>query len=335
MSIRNRLFIAFFILAVLPLLIVGSTSLRNMQGANNLIVDEGTQNMKNLGETSIRQKALDVAQQISLYLEAHPNLAQDPEKMMADQELAGLAVQPVGKTGYTALYTSKGITLFHSNPNLVNKDMHTFAATLPEFWAIFDKSLDGTVVGSYYVWKDADGVLRDKYMECVPVGGTEFRIAATTYIDEFYAPIRSTQQKADAIYVNTVIQSIAALVLVAALAVFVALWLSSNISKPIVELISASKAVEAEQFSSINLTDVEKREDELGGLARVFSKMIQQVEHREKNLKQEVHELQVQVKLYIKIDEERRERQVREITETEYFEVLKEKAGELRREKKK
>ena len=223
MTMRTRLFIAFFLLAVLPLLVTGWAGLRNMRSASRLIVDESAQNMKKLGETSIHQKALDVAQQISLYLEAHPDLALDPAKMMGDQKLAALAVQPVGKTGYTALYNSKGIVLFHSNPKLVGEDMHMFAATLPEFWAIFDKSLDGTIVGSYYVWKDADGTLRDKYMECVPVGETQFRIAATTYIDEFYAPIRATQQQANAIYNNTLTQWFGALVLAAALAVTVAL----------------------------------------------------------------------------------------------------------------
>ncbi len=333
MSIRVRLFLAFFFLTVLPLAVIGYNGLRAIGRVSELTVAESTQHMKELGETSIRQKALDVARQAQLYFEAHPELLSNPAQMMADKELAGIAVQPVGVTGYTALYDSKGITYFHSNPKLVGQDMHMFAATLPEFWAIFDASLDGTVVGSYYVWKDPDGSLRDKYMECVPVGGTQYRIAATTYIDEFYAPIRATEQKAQSIFEQTRLQTYALLTAVTGLALLVALWLSSYISRPVASLISASQSVEAGEFSSVNLRDVEKRKDELGGLARVFSRMAEQMRSREQNLKDEVQSLQTKIQLFIEIDLARKEGQVREITESEYFENLSRRVQDLRERK--
>jgi methyl-accepting chemotaxis protein len=333
MSIRTRLFLAFFFLTVVPLAVIGYNGLRGIGRVSELTVAESTQQMKELGQTSIRQRALDVARQAQLYFEAHPELLSDLTQMMADKELSDIAVQPVGVTGYTALYDSKGITYFHSNPKLVGQDMHALAATLPEFWAIFDASLDGTVVGSYYVWKEPDDSLREKYMECVPVGGTQFRIAATTYIDEFYAPIRDTEQKAQSIFKQTRLQTYAALTLVAGLALLVALWLSSYISKPVASLIAASNSVELGQFSSVKLSDVEKRKDELGGLARVFSRMAEQMRSREQNLKDEVQSLQTKVQLFIEIDLASKENQVREITESEYFENLSRRVLDLRARK--
>ncbi len=333
MNIRTRLFVAFFFLTVLPLAVVGYVGLNATQRVSELTTEESVQQMKTLGETSIRQKALDVAAQVQLYLEAHPELISDPSAMMADKELASIAVQPVGKTGYTALYDSKGVTYFHSNPALVGVDMHTFAATLPEFWKIFDTSLDGTVVGSYYIWKDPDGSLREKYMECVPVGNTPYRIAATTYIDEFYAPIRDTQQQALSIFQQARVQTFAAIVSVIVLALLIALWLSSYISRPVASVVAASKAVEAGQFSSVDLSAVEKRKDELGSLARVFSRMVEQVQSREESLKEEVRELQVKIRLFIQVDQDRKDVQVREITETEYFENLRKRVQDLRERK--
>src|SRR5512138_3098276 len=237
MNIRTRLFLAFLLLVVLPLAVVSSAGLNAIQRVSDLTMAESVQHMKELGETSIRQKALDVAGQVELYFEAHPGLASDVEAMLADTELASIAVQPVGKTGYTALYDSKGITWFHSNPKLVGADMHMFAATLPEFWAIFDASLDGTVVGSYYTWKDPDGSLREKYMECVPVQNTPFHIAATTYIDEFYAPINDTQQQALSIFQQTRLQTFVAIAVVTVLALLIAVGLSSYISSPVASVI--------------------------------------------------------------------------------------------------
>jgi hypothetical protein len=330
MNIRTRLFLAFFLLVVFPLATVSSVGLNAIQRVSELTLAESVQQMKELGQTSIRQKALDVAAQVQLYFEAHPELLSSTADMLADKELAAIAVQPVGVTGYTALYDSKGVTWFHSNPKLVGADMHTFAATLPEFWAIFDASLDGTVVGSYYLWKDADGSLREKYMECVPVRNTPFHIAATTYIDEFYAPINDTQKKALTVFQQTRVQTFAAIAVVSALALLIALGLSSYISRPVAAVIEASKAVEVGHFSSVDLSEVAKRKDELGGLARVFSRMAEQVHSREQSLKDEVQELQVKINLFIKVDQDRKEMQVREITETEYFEELRKRIQILR-----
>jgi len=333
MNIRTRLFLAFFFLTVLPLAVVGYAGLNAIERVSELTLAESSQHMKELGQTSIRQKALDVAAQVQLYFEAHPKLLSDPAAMMADKELAGIAVQSVGVTGYTALYDSNGITYFHSNPKLIGADMHMFAATLPEFWAIFDASLNGTVVGSYYVWKEPDGSLREKYMECVPVNGTQFRIAATTYMDEFYAPIRDTQKEALSIFEKTRVQTFAAIASVTVLAVLIALWLSSYISRPVASVIAASKAVEAGQFSAVDLRDVEKRKDELGGLARVFSRMTEQVQSREQGLKEEVRDLQIKISLFIEIDQTHKEKQVREITESEYFDKLLKRVQAMREKK--
>ncbi len=333
MSIRTRLFLAFLFLTTLPLIIIGYNDLHAIGRVSELILEESAQHMKELGQTSIRQKALDVAMQTQLYFEAHPELLTDLDLMTADEELARIAVQSVGTTGYTALYDSKGVTHFHSNPKMAGQDMHIFAATLPEFWAIFDASLDGTVVGSYYIWKDPDNSLREKYMECVPVGGTQFRIAATTYIDEFYAPIHETEQKANSIFEQARLRTYAALALVTGLALLAALWLSSYISSPIASLISASKLVELGQFSSVDLGEVEKRKDELGGLARVFSRMNEQMQIREQNLKDEVKDLQTKVQLFIEIDLASKDTLVREITESEYFENLSRRVQDLRTRK--
>jgi len=86
----------------------------------------------------------------------------------------------------------------------------------------------------------------------------------------------------------------------------------------------AAAAVEAGQFAAETLSDVSKRPDELGQLARVFERMAHEVAAREEQLKQ-----QIQV-LSIEIDQAKKTRQVSEITDTEYFQELRKKAKELR-----
>jgi HAMP domain-containing protein len=327
MNITTRLFLSFLLLAILPLALIGFLGLAQMQEISRQTVEQGTAAMRSLGEGSIRQKALDVAAQVSLYLDAHPELGGDPDLLMADEDLAAIAVQPVGLTGYTAVYDARGVTYFHANPALVNFDMSQLAEQLPAFWAIFSVSLDGSSVGSYYEWAEPDGSLRDKYMYCVPVAGSDLRVAATTYIDEFSQPIQLTETRAALILERSRVQLLLALVLVGGLALALAVGFSSTISRPIQALVNGFKAVEGEDYQSIRLEKVIDRKDEFGHMARVFQRMADQVGERVETLRSQVAYLRIEV------DEAKRNIEVRQITETEYFQDLMKKASHIRTKK--
>ncbi len=86
----------------------------------------------------------------------------------------------------------------------------------------------------------------------------------------------------------------------------------------------AAAEVEAGTFAVETLDGVARREDSLGQLARVFQTMARQVYAREARLKQQVQELRIE------IDEAKKAHQVAEITETDYFRALSEKAQKLR-----
>ncbi|HMA38191.1 MAG TPA: cyclic nucleotide-binding domain-containing protein [Chloroflexia bacterium] len=87
---------------------------------------------------------------------------------------------------------------------------------------------------------------------------------------------------------------------------------------------SAATAVEAGIFQPESLDEVAQRTDELGQLARVFQRMTRQVYAREQQLKQQVHELRIE------IDHVKQARQVSEITEGEYFRDLQRKVQDMR-----
>ncbi|MBN2387838.1 MAG: hypothetical protein JXB85_12540 [Anaerolineales bacterium] len=325
MNITVRLFLSFVLIAILPLSLVGFLGLAQMQVISQQTVDETTAAMQRLGEEAIRQKAIDVARQVALYLDAHPQLLEDPDRLMADMDLAEIAVQPVGMTGYTAVYDSSGVTYFHTNPALVDVNMETLAQELPEFWALFSASLDGSSVGSYYDWADPEGTIREKYMYCVPVGETSLRVAATTYIDEFSQPIVLTQTRAALILEKSRFQLLLSLLLVAGLAVALALGFSGTISRPIHSLVNGFRAVEEDDYQAIRLERILDRKDEFGRMARVFMGMADQVQERVQTLKNQVAYLRIEV------DEAKRSIEVRQITETEYFRDLTKKADQIRR----
>jgi two-component system cell cycle response regulator len=90
-------------------------------------------------------------------------------------------------------------------------------------------------------------------------------------------------------------------------------------------VIRAAGSVEAGEFDLAELGGVATRDDALGTLARVFSRMADEVRAREERLKEEVRELRIE------IDEARQTRKVAEITGTDYFKDLRARASELRR----
>jgi DNA-binding response OmpR family regulator len=90
-------------------------------------------------------------------------------------------------------------------------------------------------------------------------------------------------------------------------------------------VISAAGAVEADAFDPASLANVAARDDALGQLARTFQRMALEVRAREDRLREEVRELRIE------IDEHRQARKVAEITGTEYFKELRDRAKDLRR----
>jgi HAMP domain-containing protein len=205
-----KLLMGVFIPTVLAFMIIGIMLFHNIDvagirvnslrgiGAGSLTelskvsLDESKNALDKLGEEIIKQKALDVAAQIELFVKVHPRLRK--EDLVKDPWLKEIAVQKVGETGYTAVHDSRGINYFHSNPQLVGTDLHELAEKLPAFWKILEASLKGSASGTYD-WKDADGRIRPKYMYLAPVKGTDLIVASTTYIEEFSIPARAVEAK--------------------------------------------------------------------------------------------------------------------------------------------
>src|SRR6266571_4554033 len=87
---------------------------------------------------------------------------------------------------------------------------------------------------------------------------------------------------------------------------------------------AAAAAIKANTFEPECLNGVASRPDELGQLAQVFQDMARQVYAREQQLQRQVQQLRIE------IDQERRAREVADITESDYFQQLLGKADELR-----
>ncbi|MCD4762335.1 hypothetical protein K8R32_05260, partial [bacterium] len=148
---------------------------------------------------AIKQKAEDVARQIEIYLKTNPS--KTIVDLQDDYYFKEIAVQLVGKTGYTAVTDYNTLTCrFHSNPKIVDMDLHNLADKLPGFWGIMSRTKGGKEADGIYDWEEADGSIKQKYMYIALVNAKTadnvgFSVAATTYLDEYEKEILKQQIK--------------------------------------------------------------------------------------------------------------------------------------------
>jgi PAS domain S-box-containing protein len=276
-----------------------------IQRSTHELSEDARKQFEDLGRTIIQTKAEDAAKQIEIFLKFNPQ-AGLPD-LQSSEYFRHIAMQDVGDTGYTCLYEAgSGIMRIHPNPALVDRNMSFLAEKLPSWWAIFQPTLSGTEVSGYYDWIEPDGSIRQKYMTMTPIGekyqGKTLMMAATTYIDEFSAPIQAMKHKAGEISRNyrnfvarqaLVVGGIVAIVLVAT---FTGVYLLGRRSAlrhmlPIVELANAARRFGRGEWEIEDDHAMLTREDEIGELAQSFHNMRVQVKALVTDLEERLSEL--------------------------------------------
>ena len=179
---------------------IGKIVATNIGDIESSFIKDSETALKGLGEEIIRVKAEKVAKDIENYIIRHPRLT--IKDMQNDPQFKSSAIQPVGKTGYTAVHESNtSINRFHINPKIVDTNLGALAHNLPDFWKIIIESRGvNKDAGGYYKWREVDGSVREKYMWVATVSrptadGIILDVAATTYIDEFMQPLARLSEK--------------------------------------------------------------------------------------------------------------------------------------------
>ncbi|NER34804.1 MAG: HAMP domain-containing protein [Oscillatoria sp. SIO1A7] len=178
-------------------------------------------------------------------------------------------------------------------------------------------SLDKVDSLEYFAYKDPDS--GDKYfVSFLPLQNLKnLNLIVGTVIPEsdFVGEINRNNQR--------LFVAMAVLIILAAGA---AIILSDKaIATPILRITKAAEDIEEDKFELKSLESVSQRSDELGRLARVFKEMARQVYQREQKLKQQVQELRIE------IDQSKKQKQVSEITNTDFFQDLQKKAKKMRK----
>ena len=305
-GIREKILVFFLALSLTSLGVISFVAVRSM-GEMGYIVKQNSISMgetvvntsiaalEDLGRRLLQQKAVDVAKEIELFFERHPDL--EVSECKGNEELRVIAIQRVGRTGYTMVYDRSYIVYFSANPNLVGANLHRVAGEPAHYWSILERSVVGEASG-YYDWEDEEGNVRSKYMYCVPVEGTELVVAATTYIDEFSAPAEGTKSEiasavlATSEYIDEQMDKAQLTFIVVILAMVVVVsglgfLLARTITGPILEL---TKGAEVIGKGKLDYSIEMNTGDEIQQLAEQFNTMASTLKESYTNLEQKVEE---------------------------------------------
>jgi HAMP domain-containing protein len=213
-----------------------------------------------------------VAREAKLYLDTHPDLKKD--EFNKNAEFKNVAMQKVGKTGYTLLVERRTkeqpieIMWVHPVDKLVGVDLEVaLKDKLGDKWARWAKirSSDHITKG-YYLWFDN----REKYCANIPLPGTPFNIVSSTYIDEFYKPVEDLQLRAKSVTNNATYTVILILAIATLLVAAIAFFYGNNLSTKIRTLTDMADRISIGELDA-DLTV--KSNDEIGALAEAINRM--------------------------------------------------------------
>lgn len=268
---------------IIPIVIIGIASYLYLQQLNklsDLLIEESTGLVSEMSESIIAENSWFASSQANLYLEAHPDL--EKEYFNNDSAFKRLIQKKIGLTGYTYLFSlsdgnNPSILWLHPNDGIIGQPLKEvmqkeLGRNYKEFTKILNKIEKGNVfeANGYFAQKDQEGKIRQKYIYVTPVEGTDFALAATTYIDEFTLPVLNLEKSARR--TTKQIQNYILAILIGMLilvGLFVIIY-SHRLSGKIKSLTDAANRI------SVGELDEEiqvKSSDEIGDLADAISRM--------------------------------------------------------------
>jgi PAS domain S-box-containing protein len=177
---------------------------------------------------------------------------------------------------------------------------------MPTWWKIVEVAIHGTETAGYYDWREPDNTIRRKYLAVTPVavkrGGAIIMISATTYIDEFSAPVVQMRQKADTVignyqqYVSMQLIIFSSLSAVLILLTFLGTYFWGRRTglryiKPITQLAETAKQMGEGKWDIEFPEPVLSRADEIGIMGQSFYRMSLQLKETFGNLEERLAEL--------------------------------------------
>jgi HAMP domain-containing protein len=263
-----------FLFILVPVVLMSTASyfyLKKMDQLAILLTGDSSRMVTDMAEQIIMEKGRAVAREVKLYLEFHPELKKEDFNNTPD--FVEIAMQKVGKTGYTLLVERETEShpeymWVHPNDKLIGLDIsgamkEKLREKFEQWNSIRSKAYETT---GYYLWFD----YREKFVASIPVDGTPFNIASSTYIDEFLKPVEELRRRAKLMKDESTLIVIYILVTTAALVALIAFLYGNRVSGKIKKLTDVTNRI---SVGDLNAEVSVCSRDEIGALAEAIGRM--------------------------------------------------------------
>jgi nitrogen fixation/metabolism regulation signal transduction histidine kinase/DNA-directed RNA polymerase subunit RPC12/RpoP len=277
-GINAKMLLLFFFIPLCLVITASAIYMWQLESLSGKISSDSYTIVERLSKELVNDTATMVANQCKLYLDANPYLTR--EDLNRNAEFRNLALKTVGETGYTCIYSvpdrnGKSGVWVHPNERIVGIDLPPAMkkALGPKYQAWFDiykGAYHGKSSTGYYKWQEKDGSIRDKYMTCVPVKGTPYVVAATTYVDEIKRDVDDLKVTANGMKKKTTKTILIVLgftmVLMGSTTLFYSRRLKTNLSA----IIDAAEKISVGELETVVKVN---SDDEISDLAEAISRM--------------------------------------------------------------
>ncbi len=205
----TRLFLVTFLAGLIPVIIF--VFLIDIYGSRiekeiTRIIEEGLDRdmarsevmLREMGEASVFAKVSDIAQELDMVIQTVPWMT--ATDLQRDKRFREVAVQTVGRTGYTFVFDSDtAIIRLHRDLRLENKNLPSVFRHLPELQNILETGMRGTGTAyGYYQLKAGDGNIMKRFIYIIPLhnptaDGARLSVAATINVDDFLTPAKQAE----------------------------------------------------------------------------------------------------------------------------------------------
>ena len=277
-GLNAKMLLLFFFIPVCLVVLASGLYLWQLDLLTSKISNDSHLIVERLSHERVNDTARMVANQCKLYLDAKPYLTR--EEFNQDPEFRELALQKVGETGYTCIYAipdeeGHSSLWVHPNERIIGLDLPPAMkkAMGPQYQAwldIYKGAYNGKASSGSYKWKEKDGSVRDKYMTCQPVKGTDFVVAATTYVDEINHDVDLLKTTAHKMTNKTRTTVMGVLAVTLMMMGSIVLFYSHKLKANLTTLIDAAEKISVGDLDTeINV----HTKDEISDLAETISRM--------------------------------------------------------------
>jgi len=278
MGLKAKFTFVFLAIALFTLCLVSGVSYYYISKISQIALEQTEMSLRDLEEQLVKEKTMDRVKAIQSYLQLKIPKQNKKlfrwESLQSDSLFHKLAIQTIGKTGYSALLIKKDkkiICFLHPNPKLIGVDLRLLDEK-SNLWQMIQevKSKEHLISKGYYQQIEPDGQTEKKFVVVMPIPDTPLIAMTSINAREIETPLKELEHRLLRSQKRLLWEFIAGEIIVGIIVIIVAVLFATHLVRPILYLTDIAERISLGELGvPIEITST----DEIGNLADALKRM--------------------------------------------------------------